>query len=166
MSTNIPTLFGRKEYRIDPKGRIPLSADYYSQLDVQGENRTLIVVRASNGDFPYLEAFSLKEWNEKLEIINRMDDDDDKDWLLVNYVGGALQVDLDSQNRMRLPKSWIDYAGINKDVVFIGAINTIKIWSKETLEKYEMIPPKGTRDSIRAKMNESRRRLLEERGNR
>lgn len=165
MSTLLQTLFGRKEYRIDPKGRIPLSADYYSQLDVQGENKTLVVVRSSIGDLPYLEVFSLKEWNEKLEVIDRMDDDDDKDWLLVNYVGGALQVDLDGQNRIRLPKSWIDYAGINKDVVFIGAINTIKIWARETLEKYEMIP-KGTKDSIRAKLNDARRKLLEERGNR
>lgn len=165
MSTLLHTLFGRKEYRIDPKGRIPLSADYYSQLDVQGENKTLVVVRSSNGGFQYLEVFSLKEWNEKLEIIDRMDDDDDKEWLLVNYVGGALQVDLDGQNRIRLPKSWIDYAGINKDVVFIGAISTIRIWSKESLEKYEMIP-KGAKDSIREKMNAARRKLLEERGNR
>ena len=165
MSTLLHTLFGRKEYRIDPKGRIPLSADYYSQLDVQGENKTLVVVRSSNGDFQYLEVFSLKEWNEKLEIIDRIDDDDDKEWLLVNYVGGALQVDLDGQNRIRLPKSWIDYAGINKDVVFIGAISTIRIWSKESLEKYEMIP-KGAKDSIREKMNAARRKLLEERGNR
>jgi MraZ protein len=165
MSTLLHTLFGRKEYRIDPKGRIPLSADYYSQLDVQGENKTLVVVRSSNGGFQYLEVFSLKEWKEKLEIIDRMDDDDDKEWLLVNYVGGALQVDLDGQNRIRLPKSWIDYAGINKDVVFIGAISTIRIWSKESLEKYEMIP-KGAKDSIREKMNAARRKLLEERGNR
>ena len=163
MSKLAKTFFGRKEYRIDPKGRVPLSADYYSQLDVQGENKTLIVVRASNGDFSYLEVFSQKEWNEKLEVINLMDDDDDKEWLLVNYVGGALSVDLDGQNRMRLPKSLIDYAGIKKDVVFIGAISTLRIWSKESLEKYEMTP-KGTRDSIRDKMNAARRKLLEERG--
>ena len=163
MSTLQQTFFGRKEYRIDPKGRIPLSSEYYSQLDL-ADNNAVVIAKNSNDEHNFLEVFSKKQWDEKLSIIDLMEDDDDKEWLLMNYVGTAVLAELDNQNRIRLPKSFIDYANIDKDVVFIGAIRTLCIWSKEELDKSSQIS-RSSRESRREKMNAARK-LFDERGNR
>ena len=75
----------------------------------------------------------------------------------------AIAVELDNQNRIRLPKSLLDYAGVDKDVVFVGAIKTLRIWAKERLDGKEQ-EQSGNKDRIREKMNAARR-LYEERGN-
>lgn len=161
MSTLSQTFFGRKEYRIDPKGRIPLSAEYYENLDLKESSSVVIAPSLSETDC-YLEVFSKKEWNDKMEIIDLMPDDDDKEWIINNYVSVAVSVELDNQNRIRLPKSLLDYAGIEKDVVFVGAIKTLRLWSKSKLENAEA-SHKVSINSIREKMNQARK-LHDERG--
>jgi len=160
--SNIQSFFGRKEYRIDAKGRISLSSDYFSLLDLQDTN-TVVVVQNSNETHNFLEVFSQRQWNEQLEIIDRMEDDDDKEWLMYNYVGTAISIELDTQNRIRLPKSLIDYAKIDQDVVFVGAIRTLRIWAKSELAAFESMQ-KHDRDSIRIKMNAIKKSRSSERG--
>ncbi|MBO4710867.1 hypothetical protein J5681_02985 [bacterium] len=162
MSTLLQTFFGRKEYRIDPKGRIPLSAEYFSRLGLT-ENSSIVIARSINDSDNYLEVFSIEQWEEKMKIIDLMADDEDREWLFNNYVGTAIAVELDNQNRIRLPKSLLDYAGVDKDVVFVGAIKTLRIWAKERLDGKEQ-EQSGNKDRIREKMNAARR-LYEERGN-
>lgn len=162
MSTLSQTFFGRKEYRMDPKGRIPLSAEYYDNLDLKEGSSVVIAPSLSETD-NYLEVFSKKEWNDKMEIIDLMPDDDDKEWIINNYISAAESVELDNQNRIRLPKSLLEYAGIEKDVVFVGAIKTLRIWSKSKLEKAEKSHMVNI-GSIREKMNLARK-LHDERGN-
>lgn len=162
MSTLVPTFFGKKEYRIDPKGRVPLSAEYYSQLEL-ADNNSVVLAQAANATSTYIEIFSERQWAEKLAVIDLMDEDDDKEWLKMNYVGTAVSIELDNQNRIRLPKSFIDYANINKDVVFMGAIRTLCIWSKEELAKSSQISG-SSRESRLQKMNAARK-LYDERGN-
>lgn len=160
--SNIQSFFGRKEYRIDAKGRISLSSDYFSLLELQNTN-SVVVVQNSNESHNFLEVFSQSQWNEQLDIIDRMEDDEDKEWLMYNYVGTAISVELDTQNRIRLPKSLIDYAKIDQDVVFVGAIKTLRIWSKSELADFESTQ-KHDRESIRIKMNDVRKHRLAERG--
>ncbi|MBP5436261.1 hypothetical protein J6Z39_10650 [bacterium] len=153
--SNMQPFFGRKEYRIDSKGRISLSSDYFSLLELQDKN-TVVVAQNSNESHRFLEVFSQNQWNEQLKVIDCMEDDEDKEWLMYNYVGTAISVELDTQNRIRLPKSLIDYAKIGQDVVFIGAIKTLRIWSKSELADFES-SQKHDRESIRTKMNAARK---------
>lgn len=159
MSTLLQTFFGRKEYRIDPKGRIPLSAEYFSRLGLT-ENSSIVIARSVNTEDKYLEVFSVEQWEEKMGSIFLMEDDPDKEWVINNYVSTAESVELDNQNRIRLPKSMIDYAGIDKDVVFVGAIKTLRIWSKEKLDSLGDAQSVDS-DRIRKKMNDARK-LYEE----
>lgn len=161
MSTLSRIFFGRKEYRIDPKGRIPLSAEYYDNLDLKECGSVVIAPSLSETD-RYLEIFSMKEWNGKMEIIDLMPDDDEKEWIINNYVSAAISVDLDNQNRIRIPKSLLDYAGIEKDVVFVGAIKTLRLWSKSKLGETEKSNNISI-NSVRDKINQARK-LHDERG--
>ncbi len=47
----------------------------------------------------------------------------------------ALDVKMDSQGRISIPKALRDYAGIKKDVVMVGVSSRVEIWDKERWEK-------------------------------
>ena len=128
MSKLARTFFGRKEYRIDPKGRIPLSADYYSKLGLSEKNDTIIVTCSPHKKERYLEIFSEDQWEKQQDLIGNMEEGPVKQYFIRKYVGTAESIQLDSQNRMRIPKYMIDYAGIDKDVVFVGQFKENKIY--------------------------------------
>ena len=43
---------------------------------------------------------------------------------------------LDKQGRIAIPPSLREYAGVQRDVVVLGAISRIEIWSEENWNKY------------------------------
>jgi len=49
-------------------------------------------------------------------------------------IGSASEIDLDTQGRFVIPNSLFDYAKLETDIVFIGLVNWIEIWSKELWE--------------------------------
>ena len=159
MSKLSKTFFGRKEYRIDPKGRIPLSADYYSKLDLSEKNDTIIITCSPHRKEHYLEIFSEDQWEEQQNIIDKMEEGPVKQYFIRKYVGTAESVQLDSQNRIRIPKYMIDYAGIDKDVVFVGAINNIRIWSKEQLDSYENSEDDISQEEIFKAVNNAKNKM-------
>lgn len=50
-------------------------------------------------------------------------------------VGSASEVSLDPQGRFVIPQGLFDYANLNEDIVFVGLINWIEIWSLEDWKK-------------------------------
>jgi MraZ protein len=46
-------------------------------------------------------------------------------------VGGAKEIELDSQGRFVIPQSLFEHADLDEEVVFIGLVNWIEIWDKD-----------------------------------
>jgi MraZ protein len=46
-------------------------------------------------------------------------------------VGGAKEIELDSQGRFVIPQSLFDHAQLSNEIVFIGLINWIEVWDKQ-----------------------------------
>ena len=46
-------------------------------------------------------------------------------------LGGACEVDLDSQGRFVLPSNLLDYSGVNDDVCFLGLKRWVELWDKD-----------------------------------
>lgn len=159
MSIFDKTFFGRKDYRIDPKGRITLSAEYYSKLNLT-ENSHVVIVCNPSEDERYLELFSEEEWLKKQKLVDNMEEGVIKDHFLNNYIGAAERIELDGQNRIRLPKYMIEYAGIDKDVVFVGVISNLRIWAKEKLEPKSKIAKQDIYDAI----NKAKQKIAENGG--
>jgi len=54
-------------------------------------------------------------------------------------LGHSHELEIDRQGRINLPQILIDYAGIEKDVVFLGCDDRIEIWDGATYES-DMAP--------------------------
>jgi MraZ protein len=57
-------------------------------------------------------------------------------------IGGAHEVMFDKQGRFVMPEVLKEFAGIAKEVVFVGLVDWVEIWSKDRWDKrMEMIKP-------------------------
>lgn len=52
------------------------------------------------------------------------------------FYSGATEVNPDKSGRALIPKSLIDYGDIKSEVVSVGMIDKVEIWSKERWEDY------------------------------
>jgi MraZ protein len=69
-------------------------------------------------------------------------------------------VELDNQNRIRLSKNLLDYAGIKKDVVLAGSIETAQIWAKEVFDA-SLVMDDADFDVMYNFMNDARKKIRE-----
>ena len=52
------------------------------------------------------------------------------------FLNGATQVELDGANRLLIPKNLTEYAGLEKDIVLVSAVNKIEIWDKIIYQQF------------------------------
>lgn len=50
-------------------------------------------------------------------------------------VGGAKEIDLDSQGRFVIPHSLFTHANLQDEIVFVGLVNWVEVWDKGKWEK-------------------------------
>ena len=84
-----------------------------------------------------LYAYPEKEWKileeklKKLPLTNK-----DSRAVVRFFFSGACEVETDKQGRGLIPLNLKEYAGIEKDIVSIGALTKVEIWSKEKWQEY------------------------------
>ncbi len=52
------------------------------------------------------------------------------------FFSGAMEVEADKQGRVLIPQNLREYAGIEKDVMFIGVSNRVEVWSETAWKEY------------------------------
>ncbi len=52
------------------------------------------------------------------------------------FFSGAMEVEADKQGRILIPQNLREYAGIEKDIMFIGVSNRVEIWSEQSWKQY------------------------------
>jgi MraZ protein len=124
---------GEYKHTLDEKGRIAIPAKLrYSKV---GEEEYWVTTKGFDHClfvYPKNEwAVIVKALNERLTLTKK----DDRSFLRM-FVSPANEQALDKQGRIALPLSLREYAGVQRDVVVLGAINRIEIWSEENWNKY------------------------------
>ena len=115
---------GQYNHTIDSKGRLIVPSKYRELL---GEE--FVLTKGLDG---CLVIYPMEEWetfenklrtlpltNKNARTFSRF------------FVSGACTCELDKQGRILVPQPLREFAGLDKDVVLTGAINTIEIWNKE-----------------------------------
>ncbi|MEN8248168.1 MAG: division/cell wall cluster transcriptional repressor MraZ [Bacteroidota bacterium] len=132
--------FFTSEYRakLDAKGRLVLPAKMKANLP-EAPSLELFM---REGFEPCLELYPLVEYKKiysKIAGLNEFNAEYRK--LQRNFFRGSATVELDSAGRMLIPKSMLQYAGLNKEVVVVGMGNRMEIWNPEDYEKFLIQDP-------------------------
>lgn len=115
---------GEYNHTIDTKGRLIVPAKF---RDILGD--TFVVTKGLDG---CLFVYPNEEWTNienKFREIPLTTKDARK--FSRFFFAGAADCEVDKQGRILIPSVLREFAGLQKEVVLVGVLNRIEIWSKE-----------------------------------
>ncbi len=118
--------------QLDERGRIILPAKVREKM-----SETVYVTRSMSDKCLLL--FTQEEWDKLAEKINRLPTATDRNAAAFArlFFGKASSADVDKQGRVPISKRLVEYAGLKKDVVLVGANTRLEIWDSEEWERYQ-----------------------------
>ncbi|MCI7350333.1 MAG: division/cell wall cluster transcriptional repressor MraZ [Ruminococcus sp.] len=120
------SLMGTYSHNIDAKGRMNFPTKLRESL-----GDSFIITRGLDG---CLFVYSREEWAVMEEKISSMPLSKGKN-VQRFFFSNAAEIEADKQGRILIPAHLREYAGLEKDVMVIGAVNRAEIWDKERWNK-------------------------------
>jgi transcriptional regulator MraZ len=120
---------GAYYHTVDDKGRTKIPSRFGSRLGSE-----FVATRGMHG---CIWVFEQAEWEKVLTKLEAESLVDSRTLTLQRFfLGTATECSLDPQGRLALPAVLRDHAGIDKEILVIGACNKIEIWSKERWDAF------------------------------
>lgn len=125
--------FGTFQHAIDAKGRTSLPARFRETLAAAGEPK-IVLIR-----YPHwrcVQALPLSVWKQLVEKVlaaSPLDARAQKN--VLRFYSTAHEVDLDPHGRVLVPPVLREWAGLQKEVVWVGMGRTIHLYDQATYEK-------------------------------
>lgn len=120
------SLMGTYSHNIDAKGRMNFPTKLRESL-----GDSFIITRGLDG---CLFVYSREEWEVMEEKISSMPLSKGKN-VQRFFFSNAAEIEADKQGRILIPAHLREYAGLEKDVMVIGAVNRAEIWDKDRWNK-------------------------------
>ena len=115
--------------KVDEKNRIVLPSKFRTKL---GENAIITL-----GYDKCLSVYTEGEWDKlQTKLLEYSDTKSDYRRHVRAIASSATECSFDSHGRVTLPATLLKTIGIEKEIVLIGNLNHIEIWSKEAWDKY------------------------------
>ena len=125
--------YGEYFHTIDRKGRLILPAKFRESA----KNNFIEKFFVTRGLDKCLFMFSEEEWNNQEQRFKNLPITKQQSRTFNRlYFSGAIEVISDKQGRILIPQFLKDYAGIKRDVMFVGVSNRIEIWAKEKWQEF------------------------------
>lgn len=125
-------LFGEYEVSVDDRGRFLVPSAFRKQL-AEGASARFVINR---GFEKCLTLFPAAIWESVTKEINKLNDFDPNVRNFKRaYLNGATVIEVDSAGRILLPKTLMQYAGIEKDMVLYAQGNKVELWDKGTYQE-------------------------------
>ena len=121
---------GHSGHTLDPKGRLIIPVRFRQVLTRRGGEG--VMVAALDGavmGYPY------DKWAELEDtIVAKSKTSADMRRFRRVFIGGAMDCQWDKQGRILIPPEHRTYAGLEKDVVLVGALDHFEIWDRDRWE--------------------------------
>ncbi|MCI0371304.1 MAG: division/cell wall cluster transcriptional repressor MraZ [candidate division NC10 bacterium] len=140
---------GRFEHAIDGKGRLSIPSRF---RDALARRRQKVLVLT---DFDScVAAYPLEEWRKLEERIRKQStlQKDIRAFLRLFY-SGATETPVDGQGRILIPPQLREKAALTREVMIVGVLNKIEIWSKARWDEFLARAP-VTFEDVAAKLSE------------
>ncbi|NLZ83330.1 MAG: division/cell wall cluster transcriptional repressor MraZ [Clostridiales bacterium] len=118
---------GEFNHSVDAKGRIIIPSKFREDL---GEG--FVITLGLDG---CLFAYPDTEWALFVEKLKTLPGTKEARQLQRYFMAGAAACETDKQGRILIPAKLRESAELEKDIVFVGVLNKIEIWSKERWDK-------------------------------
>ena len=147
------TFIGNIEARLDGKGRVFIPANYRKILAEMGSAH---IVMRRDTDNECVIFYPEQVWHKKVnELRNALDEWDPEDqMILMQFMSEAEMLDMDSQGRVLLQKKHLEMIGAEQDVLFVGMLDRIAMWSPTVFAEKQM-PMQDLASRIRLKMKKN-----------
>jgi MraZ protein len=123
---------GTFEYRIDPKGRLPVPAPFRRELERGGADAVVVTLLDQ-----CLAAYAPAEWGRLEEKLLAMPTFAKTTKALARRLASqAADCALDVQGRILLPPSLRQAVGLERDVVVVGVLDRFEIWAPEAWTRF------------------------------
>jgi MraZ protein len=121
---------GLSNHNIDSKGRLIIPARF-KELIKDGGRPGVMVSKMDR----CLVAYPFGEW-EKIEerILELAERSDAMRRFRRVFIGGAFECFCDKQDRILIPPSLRDYAGLNKEISLVGVLDHFEVWARDNWE--------------------------------
>lgn len=117
---------GEYNHTIDAKGRIIVPAKFRESLGDE-----FVVTLGLDG---CLFVYPNDEWMNFVTELKALPGNKDARQLQRYFMAGAANLEVDKQGRILIPSKLREHAGLDKDVIFVGVLSKIEVWSKERWE--------------------------------
>ena len=122
--------------------------EYERQIDDQGRIILPPKIREAVSDTVYvtqapaekcLHLYTREDWEKMSEKINALPTTTDPNAaaFVRMFFGKATAASVDKQGRMPVAKRLIEYAGLKKDVILVGANKRLEIWDAGEWQRYQ-----------------------------
>ncbi|QQR96845.1 MAG: division/cell wall cluster transcriptional repressor MraZ [Sphingobacteriales bacterium] len=118
---------GHYEVKIDAKGRLKLPVDLLRQIPDETKNTYVLNKGLDN----CLRLYPIQLWNQVTKELSRLSTfrTNERQFLRFFYQD-ATNIELDSSDRILIPKRLQEKVDIQSDIVILAYHDTIEIWSK------------------------------------
>lgn len=120
---------GEYQHALDSKNRMIVPSKLREEL-----GNKFVITKGLDGclyAYPQDEWKKLEEKMKTLPLTNR-----DARSFVRFFFAGACEIEMDKQGRGLIPQNLKEYAGIEKEIVSIGVLTRVEIWSKEKWQEY------------------------------
>ena len=125
-------LSGEYEVKIDDRGRWRLPTVLLRQFGASPSTRFVGYI----GFERCVLLYSIEAWDEKTKEVDQLSLYSTKERTFARFFyRGATEVIVDGSERILLPKSLMEHAGIEHEIFLLAYQNKVEIWSKENYLK-------------------------------
>lgn len=125
---------GSYEYSVDNKGRVNIPSRLRKYVSPEA-NDTFIITR---GYERCLFVYPQDEWNKLEQSIRNLTPTNPKHrYFMRTLLEQATESQLDGQSRITIPKDLLRLAGIENDVLILGVLERLELWSPDIYKEYQ-----------------------------
>lgn len=122
----IQPILGRADHRLDPKRRFTIPTDWFERMGRPAQ----VYVMPSLSRARCLDVFCPSEFDKRMESFRHAALSDSAKARFTSRIGELIScLSVDTQNRIRPKDSLLAYAGVESDLVLIGAGYHFEVWS-------------------------------------
>lgn len=114
---------GEYNHSIDTKGRIIVPSKFRDELGDE-----FVVTLGLDG---CLFVYPNNEWEDFISQLKELPGSKEARQLQRYFMAGAAMCEMDKQGRILIPSKLREQAALEKDIVFVGVLNKVELWSKE-----------------------------------